>query len=203
MKQACKNRWKTWLAVALVSLGLHYLMLLLASVFLSGGLDFRHVGQLLLDRWTQPGDATRYLDIAAHGYVTEGENAINLVFYPLYTLLMRLVGAVTGLEAAGLLISQLSYAGASVLLYELILLDGDSRCAWDGVLILALYPFSMFVMGIFTEGLFLLLTLGCLYALRKRRFAPAGCVGFLAALTRAQARLGTVPVRAAPPQQCM
>ena len=193
MKQACKSRWKTWLMIALVSLGLHYLMLMLASVFLSGGLSFRHMGQLLLDRWTRPGDAARYLDIAAHGYVTEGENAINLVFYPLYPLLMRLVGAVTGLEAAGLLISQVSYAGASILLYEYLLLDGDARAAWDGVLLLALYPFSMFAMGIYSEGLFLLLTVGCLYALRRGRFIAAGIVGFFAALTRTQGMLLIFP----------
>ncbi len=193
MKSFRKEKGRAWALIVLVSLGLHYLMLVVASVMLNGGFSPEAVGRLLVSRWTEPGDATRYLDLAANGYVAEGENAINLVFYPLYPLLVRWLGALTGLTAAGLIVSQASYAAASVLLYELILIDGDERSAWDGVLLLALYPFSMFVMGIFTEGLFLLLTLGCLYALRKRRFAPAGCVGFLAALTRAQGMLLIFP----------
>ena len=193
MKTIWHEKGKTWLLILAVSLGLHYLMLLLAGVLLSGGFSFREIGDLLLRRWTEPGDATRYLDLAANGYVTEGENAINLVFYPLYPLLVRWLGALTGLTAAGLIISQVGYALASVLLYEFILLDGDERAAWDGVLLLALYPFSMFVMGIYTEGLFLLLTIGCLYALRRGRFVWAGCVGFLAALTRTQGMLLIFP----------
>ncbi len=193
MKNFWKTKGRTWLWIVLVSLGLHYLMLIVASAMLNGGFSFRAVVNLLLSRWTEPGDAPRYLDLAANGYVAEGENAINLVFYPLYPLLMRGLGALTGLTAAGMIISQLSYAAASVLLYEFILIDGDERSAWDGVLLMALYPFSMFAMGIFTEGLFLLLTIGCLYALRKRRFVWAGCVGFLAALTRAQGMLLIFP----------
>ena len=193
MKTAWKKRGRTWCLIALTSLGLHYLMLMIASVHTSGGISFAQMGDMLLRRWTEPGDATRYLDIAKNGYVTTGENAINLVFYPLYPLLIRLAGAVTGLPAAGLIVSQLSYAGASILLYEYILLDGSAGDAWMGVLLLSLYPFSMFAMGVFSEGLFLLLTMGCLYALRQRRFALAGCVGFLAALTRTQGMLLILP----------
>ena len=193
MKQFWNTKGKTWLWIALIGLGLHYGMLIIASVMLSHTFSLEAIGDLLLRRWTEPGDATRYLDIARNGYVAEGENAINLVFYPLYPLLMRWLGAVFPLPVAGMILSQGSYAAASVLLYELILLDGDSRAAWTGVLLLALYPFSMFVMGVFTEGLFLLLTVGCLYALRRRRFALGGCVGFLAALTRTQGMLLIFP----------
>lgn len=190
MKKDNKKRLKTWLLVALTSLGLHYLMLILGHIFLSGGFSWNGLAALIRERLTEPGDATRYLDIAQNGYVKTGENAINLVFYPLYPLLMRWLGAVLGsLPAAGMAISQTGYAVASVLLYELILLDGSPRNAWDGVLLMALYPFSMFVMGLFTEGLFLALTIGCLYALRRGKYSWAGCVGFFAALTRTQGML--------------
>ena len=124
----------------------------------------------------------------------EGENAINLVFYPLYPFLMRALSFLTSdLAAAGLLISQISYAGASILLYEWVALDHSSSDGWLAVLLLALYPYSMFVMGVFSEGLFLLLTIGCLYLIRRRRFGWAGAVGFLAALCRVQGILLLLP----------
>ncbi len=58
---------------------------------------------------------------------------------------------------------------------------------------MALYPYSMFVLGVFTEGLFLALTIGGLLAIRKRKFIAAGILGFLAALTRTQGMLLVFP----------
>ena len=194
MSRVKKDKLRVWLAVAGVSLGLHYFMLILAQLIISGDISPAALLSLMKNRLTVPGDAVRYLDIAQNGYVTEGENAINLVFYPLYPLLVRLLGTILGnFSLAGVFISQLSFAGAAVLFYELILLDSDSPAAWRGVLLLNLYPYSMFVMGVFTEGLFLLLTIGCMYALRRERFVWAGMIGFLAALTRVQGMLLIFP----------
>ena len=186
-------RWKNWLGIMAFSLGIHYLMLILCSVLLDR-LSFSGLWDLAVTRLTEPGDATRYLDIAENGYTVTGENAINLVFFPLYPYLVRALGWIVGsLPLSGVLISQVCYAAASVVLYELILLDGDKRNAWDGVILLALYPFSVFVMGVFSEGLFLLLSLLCLYGLRTRRFVWAGIAGFLAALCRIQGMLLLLP----------
>ena len=194
MQSRMQSRWKRWAAIALASLGIHYLMLALSQLLISGHFSFPEFYDLLVRRLTTPGDAERYLDLAKNGYVTEGENAINLVFYPLYPLLIQVLGLLTrNLALSGVILSQVSYAFASILLYELIALDGDARQAWDGVLLMALYPFSMFVMGVFSEGLFLLLSIGCLYALRKRRFLWAGVIGFLAALSRTQGMLLLFP----------
>lgn len=194
MNAAMKKRMKTWLLIACICLGLHDLMIVLAQIVIHGGFSWTELWKLAVSRLTQPGDATRYLDIAQNGYTAEGENAINLVFYPLYPLLIRLLGYVTGnLPLGGVMISQAGYCVASVLLYELILLDGDTRNAWDGVLLMALYPFSMFAMGLFTEGLFLVLTIGCMYALRKGKYIAAGIVGFFASLTRTQGMLLIFP----------
>lgn len=194
MKEFKKASWKEWLAVAGLSLLLHYLMLVLAHILLTGSFSFSGMWQLMMDRLTQPGDAVRYLDIAQNGYVTQGENAINLVFYPLYPLLIRLFSCLGGdMGVIGMFISQICFAGAAVFLYELIRLDGDKRMAWDGVLLLNLYPFSMFAMGVFTEGLFLFLTIACMYAIRKHQFLWAGIAGFLAALTRVQGMLLIFP----------
>ena len=190
MKSALKQKWPVWLAVAAACLGLHYLAMLLCRFVMNGGISLQSFGDMFWQRLTEPGDAPRYLDIAANGYVTEGENQINLVFYPLYPLLVRGLSILTdSLPIAGIVVSQTCYAVSSILLYELILLDADARCAWDGALLMALYPFSTFVMGVFSEGLFLMLTVGALYALRRDRMAAAGIIGFFAALCRTQGML--------------
>lgn len=190
MKRIVRSRYMSWAAVAAACVGIHYMMLLMFLAMDGQGITYPVFSKLIQSRLMEPGDATRYIDIAQNGYVTQGENAINLVFYPLYPLLIRFLGKLTfSLPLSGVIISQVSYAVASVLLYELILLDADRRCAWDGILLMACFPFSMFAMGVFTEGLFLALTIGCLYALRKRQFAAAGILGFFAALTRTQGML--------------
>ena len=184
------QRGRDWLLIAAASLSLHYLVMVLHLFLSNGAFSFSALGELISQRLMEPGDATRYIDIAQHGYVTQGENAINLVFYPLYPLLMRWLGWLTfSLPLSGVIISHVGYCAASILLYELILMDGDRRNALDGVLLMALYPFSMFALGVFTEGIFLALSIGCLYALRKHSFMTAGFLGFLAALTRTQGML--------------
>ena len=195
MKRCAASRLRTWLLIAAAVLGVHYLTLILSVILCQNdGFSFSGLGQMIQSRLTEPGDAVRYLDVAQNGYVREGENAINLVFYPLYPLLIRLFSFLTGsLPLAGLIISQVSYACASVVFYEYLRIDCEAQDAWYGVLLLALYPFSVFVMGVYTEGLFLLLTVSCLYLLRKKRFGAAGIAGFFAALTRAQGVLLLLP----------
>ena len=189
-----KGRWLTWLRIVLTVLGVHYGMMALALILLEGSFSFDALGRMIRERLMAPGDAVRYLDIAQNGYVRSGENAINLVFYPLYPFLMRVFSFLSGdMALTGVILSQACYGAAAIVLYELICLDGNKKDGWLGVMLLTLYPFSMFAMGVFTEGLFLLLTLGCLYALRRGNFLAAGIVGFLAALCRTQGVLLFIP----------
>ena len=190
MNSLFKRRLPAWGGVLLISLGAHFLMLVL-SALLTG----RSVSALYSDRLFQAGDAVRYLDIAINGYARTGKNAINLVFYPLYPLLTRLISLLTGLHAAaaGALVSTLCYAGSSILFFELARLESDERGAFTAVLLFALYPFSMFVLGVYSESLFLLLSIGCMLLIRKRRFLLSGVLGFFAALTRFQGMLLLVP----------
>lgn len=188
-------RARTHLLIVFFCLGIQYLTLILSLLLVKGNVSLQGLAELIRERLTEPGDAVRYLDIAENGYVREGENAINLVFYPLYPLLMRLLSFLTGgnIRLAGLMLSQGSYAAASVALYEWLRLDHTEEGAWFGVILLALHPFSVFVMGVYSESLFLLLTVSCLYFLRRQRFPAAGIAGFLAALCRSQGMLLFLP----------
>lgn len=143
-------------------------------------LGFGAVGNLLAGpavRW----DAIWYLGIAAHGYSGVGST----IFFPLYPLLIRLGGTLTGSSAlAAVLISSASFAVALVLLYRLTELELGRRAAKATVLLLGLAPLSFFFTAAYTESLFLALALGTAYAARRERWAVAGLLGGLAATTR-------------------
>lgn len=145
------------------------------------------------ERFTTAGDGYYYKFIAENGYVSSGENVNAIVFYPLYPLLMRCLGTLLGgrTALAGLLISQICCGLSSVVLAEL----AKKECPHPGAALAAywLYPFGFFCLGVFTEGLFLLLAILGLYLLRERRWLWAWLAGALCALTRTQGILLLLP----------
>ena len=183
-------RWP-WPLVFLASLGVLWLGAFWGHVAVTGSPEgfFSHYWS----RFTEAGDSPRYLFMAENGYVRTGEYVNNIVFYPLYPLLMRLLGALLGgrTALAGLILSQVCYGFSAVVLRRL----AEREHAHAGWVLAAywLYPFGFFSMGIFTEGLFLLLTVSGLYLLRQRRWLAAGLVGLLCALTRIQGILLLLP----------
>ena len=189
-----KKRLCTWAMIALAVLLIHDLMLIVGCSVIHGNVSFENLKTLIWDRLTVPGDAERYLQIARDGYATEGEHAINLVFYPLYPLLIRIFSfGVLDLAAVGMVLSRLMLMGAGIALYELALMDGNGKTAWMSVLLMSVYPFSMFTVGVYTESLFLFLSILCMLFIRRNKMICAGIVGFLAALTRVQGMLLIFP----------
>ena len=152
-------------------------------LFLSG----ETTGNLLTDFYTLwvHWDARHYYGIAKDGYTATGDARLRLVFFPLYPLFMRGFAMFTGgnLILAGTAVSVLSGACSAVLLYILAanlqeVPPADTVCAF------LLNPYSVFLCCVYTEGLFLMLTLAA-YVLRRfgHPWLYAFC-GFLAALTR-------------------
>ena len=129
-------------------------------------------------------DARHYLGIALEGYTAAGDGRLRLVFFPLYPLLTRAAGTALGnVLLGGTVVSVLSGSGAAVLLYILAenVLHGEAALA---VLFFLLNPFSLFLCCVYTEGLFLFLTLA---AYLLRRFGHPwlyALVGGLASFTR-------------------
>lgn len=128
-------------------------------------------------------DSGFYLDIAAHGYRAPALG--HAAFFPLYPLLIRLLSAVTGSAVlAGALISALAFAAALVLLHRVATLQLGSRAADATVWLLALAPLSFYFTAIYTESLFLALSLGAVLAARSGRWRTACALAALATLTR-------------------
>ena len=100
-------------------------------------------------------------------------------------MLMRAVATITYSEVvAGILVSLVSFGIALVLLHQLTDLEFGPAVARRTVWLIALFPASVFFSAVYTEGLFLALSIGAVYAARKGCWAWAGALGGLAALTR-------------------
>lgn len=138
-------------------------------------------------RW----DSIQYLDIAHHGYASRGDT----VFFPFYPLTIRLVGSVIGsYTVAGILISLTAFAAALVALHLLTEIELGPGAADATVYILAFAPLSFFFTAVYTESLFLAISVCAVLAARNDRWGVAAVLGGLAAITRVPGILLTLPL---------
>lgn len=150
------------------------------------------VGNLLagsVDRF----DATYYLRIAAHGYGAPGAHM--LAFFPLYPLLIRLLTPVLGAAViAGAAVSAASLLAALIAIHRLTERELGSRAADVTTLLLCFAPLSFFFTAVYTESLFLALSVGAFAAARSGRWRLACGLGALATLSRPTGVLLIVPL---------
>ena len=141
-------------------------------------------------------DSGWYSEIARNGYefVTGGPSVGvgkpgKIAFFPLYPMLMRYAGrlfgrSMTATYVGGILVAWTSFVLAMVALFFLARLDLPRRQAERAVLLTAIFPFAFFFGMIYTESLFLLLTVLSFYGFRTRRWWLGGVAGALATATR-------------------
>ncbi|HYX29777.1 MAG TPA: mannosyltransferase family protein [Pyrinomonadaceae bacterium] len=130
-------------------------------------------------------DAPHYLDIARHGYVSQGVESRWIVFYPLYPWLVRASALVLrDALVSAFFISTIASIVAALLLYKLAKLDEEDTIARAAVFFLFIFPTSYFLHIGYTESLFLALAIGAFLAARIRRWWLVGLLGALACLTR-------------------
>ena len=137
-----------------------------------------HVAGAPVMRW----DSVYYVQIAQDGYTQLKQAG----FFPLYPLLISILDDVVGSAiVAGFLISLVSFAIGLVLFDRLALLEtGRAAVARRSVWLLALFPASLFFSAVYTEALFLALSVGSFLAARRGRWWLAGLLGGFAAATR-------------------
>ncbi len=141
-------------------------------------------------------DVRWYVYLADHGYLWRPPPAqSDLAFFPLYPVLMHLLTLLTPLSAfaAGVLVAHLSFALALYLLHRLVGRDYGAAVAERTLWFLGLWPTALFFFTAYAEALFLACSVGCVYALRLRRWWLAGLCGAAAALTRQLGVLLLVP----------
>ena len=137
-------------------------------------------------RW----DAEHYLGIATDGY-----SGTEWAFFPLYPLLIRLVGAFTGSHLiAGLIISNAASFFALLYFYKLVEHEYNRHVAQRATFYVSIFPTAIFFSAVYSESLFLFLTVASFYYVRERRWVTAGVFGFLAAMTRSEGILLAAPL---------
>jgi hypothetical protein len=143
---------------------------------------------LLLNVWGR-WDAVHYLTIATQGY-----QGTDMAFFPLFPLLIRILGSLVGNHLiAGLLISNASFFFGLLYLYKLLEHEYDRSVARRAIFYVSIFPSAFFFSAVYTESLFFMLTVASFYYMRSHRWWIAGAIGFFAALTRVEGVLLAVP----------
>jgi hypothetical protein len=136
-------------------------------------------------------DSAWYLAIAQHGYDATGRPA----FFPVLPGLIRLLGDSVGAQVvAGIAISSACGVGGLYLLHRLVSLDFDLRHARSVVWLAAWFPGALALSAVYSEALFLVLSIGSIYAARLGRWPIAGILGGIAAASRSGGVLLLVPL---------
>jgi hypothetical protein len=129
-------------------------------------------------------DGRWYLNVVRDGYPSQLPPhglQTTLGFFPLYPLLITLLSHATGAEIhlSGALISLVTGASATVLVWKLAERWFDPAAARRAVLFFCIFPGSIVFSMLYTEGLLITLIAGCLLALQDRRWVLAGVLAGL------------------------
>lgn len=146
----------------------------------------------LLGAW-QHWDGLWYLKIATQGYDYWD---YSIAFFPLYPLVVRVFGTLFGIDmlSAGVGASAIFYLMALVYLYKLARIEIGEEAARRSTIYLAVFPTSFFFLAVYTESLFLALSLATFFYARRGNWAIAGILGLLASLTRSTGLLLLLPL---------
>jgi Mannosyltransferase (PIG-V) len=204
---ALRDTWKAlWLSRLLVwAAGVGALLTFgfgpVRHVFNPPGLTrgFGRLGDLLVApaaRW----DAVWYLVIARHGYHPElgPFTSSRAAFFPLYPLTLRLISDLgTPPILAGVLLSLVALAAALYGIHRLTTLElGAHRtdAARLTVMLTAFAPMAFYFSAVYSEALYLALSVGVLWSARNGRWATAAVLGGLASATRSAGVVLLLPV---------
>lgn len=138
----------------------------------------------LHNRW----DAYWYLDIAQNGYYLPGEDdQANVVFFPLYPLLMFAFSPLAGgnLILSGWIVSSVFLALSVLMLTRLTQeFHPDIDDPLLPAVFLLVYPTAFYLNAVYSESLFLFLSLAMVLCAIRRNFLLAGIWAALASATR-------------------
>jgi hypothetical protein len=145
-------------------------------------------------------DSGWYFDVAQRGYYFRETGQSSIAFFPLYPALMRALawpfgGTDRALWLSGIVLSVACFWLALTVLHRFTETSfGDREAARRTVLYVAVFPFAYFLTQVYTESLFLLLAVSSVACAARSRWAWAGLLGGLAALTRPNGVLIAVPL---------
>lgn len=125
-------------------------------------------------------DGVHYITIASKGYIADFTQA----FFPLFPILVKIVTFGNNYLLSGLLLSNILFLLGLILLYHLFEREYNKKLALLSVLFLLSFPTAFYFGSLYSESLFLLLTVGCFLAIKKKHYLAAGIIAALASATR-------------------
>ncbi len=139
--------------------------------------------------WSQ-WDSNWYISIAGQGYV----NDQTVAFYPLYPLLLRWLGFILSLGQpttesyiiAGVIIAAITTLIVCIILVKLLMLDYNEEMAKNTLIFLLAFPTAFYLLAVYTESLFMALSVGAFFAARQNHWVVAMALVALAVITRQQ-----------------
>ena len=145
-------------------------------------------------------DSGWYWDIAMRGYYFRPDAQSSIAFFPLYPMLMRVAAAPFGGSAsatwlAGIVVAFVAQLVALIEIHRFAQrIFGSREIARRAVLYITVFPWSLFLGRVYSESVFLLMSVLALSRAYDRRWAQAGLWGALTTLTRPNGALIAVPL---------
>lgn len=140
-------------------------------------------------------DSFWYLDIAQNGYKYQTGALSNIVFFPIYPLLIRTFMPILDNPILwGWLISLAGLFGALIYLYKLVKEFEPQVDPLEVIGFLLIFPTALFFNAVYTESIFLFLSVACFYHVFKKNFYLAALFGVGVALTRVTGVLLFFPI---------
>lgn len=147
----------------------------------------------LLSAW----DGQWYLSIAETGYENL-DTTLPLqkyMFFPLYPLIISVFNKfIHNSFISATIISWIFSLASTIMLYKFTLKICNQKIATNTCILFLIQPASIFYISIYTESLFLFLTICSLYFAYQRQWLFAGILGTLSSLTKIQGILLVIPI---------
>jgi hypothetical protein len=134
-------------------------------------------------------DGNLYFQIIDDGYLEFPADRGTFAFFPLYPLISRALASLPGLGAleAGLLVGTVAGCAAAIGIWVLCRRLLDPATADRAVALFAFFPGSFVLSMLYSEGLMIALSAGCLWALVRHQWLLAGVLAALATASRPNA----------------
>lgn len=145
------------------------------------------------NRW----DSYWYLDIVHNGYYLKTDNTLaNVVFFPMYPALILVVGTVLlgNYVLAGWLLSMTFLIVSCVYLYRFVKEFHPDVDPELPIVLMLVFPTAFFFNVIYTESIFLFMTITTFYYAFRREYRLAGLFAFLGALTHSNGVFLALPI---------
>jgi Gpi18-like mannosyltransferase len=145
------------------------------------------------NRW----DSFWYLDIVNNGYhLNENNTLSNVVFFPVYPMLIKIFGTVLlgNFVLAGWILSMIFLFLSCVYFYKFVKEFHPEIDPELPIFLMLIFPTAFFFNVLYTESIFLFVTIVTFYYAFKKNFYVAGLVAFIGALTHSNGVFLALPI---------